>query len=144
MYVSEHILLFTCMYDRRVHMPGVRALVMKHLCAPAHINVAEVNLNFRPAQLAPPATLDTLHWCEHYNCWVMGHKVRDKVTHPIPQSTALFGIGLQVKNVSKLRDHMGPPSKGPCGRLSVSSFRSKRYVTPYMQHRRRVTRTSSV
>lgn len=34
----------------------------------AHTNVAEVNLNFRPAQLAPPATLDTLHWCEHYNC----------------------------------------------------------------------------
>lgn len=96
-------------------------LVTQHLCSPAHINVAEVNLNFRPAQLAPPAALDTLHWCEHYNCWVMGHKVEDKVTHPIRQSAALLGVGLQVK--------MFPGSEftgeGLSGLLSVFSLNQK-------------------
>ena len=78
-------------------MAGVRVLVIQHFCSPAYRNVAEVNLNFRPAQFAPPAALDTLHWCEHYNCKVRGHKVGDRVTHPIPQSTAALGVGLQVK-----------------------------------------------
>lgn len=38
----------------------------------------------------------------------MGHKVGDKVTHPIPQSVASSGVGLQVLPV--LRDRMGRPS----------------------------------
>lgn len=86
---------------------------MQHLCCPACINVAEVNLNFRPAQLAPPATLDALHWCEHYNCWVMGHKVGDKVTHPIRQSAALFGIWLQVKMFPGSAITWSLPVRGP-------------------------------
>lgn len=68
-----------------------------------HINVAEVNLNFKAARLAPSATWDTLHWCEHYNCWVMGHKVGDKVTHPIPQSAGRLGVQLQLKSFLGLR-----------------------------------------
>lgn len=92
-------------------MTGVRVPVMKHLCSPAHLNVTEVNLNFRPAQLAPPASSDTLHWCEHYNCWVMGHKVGDKVTHPIPQSAALFGVGLQVKMFPGVEITWGLPER---------------------------------
>lgn len=86
-------------------------LVMQHL--PAHIHATEINLNFRAAQLALPAISDTLHWCEHYNCWVMGHKVGDKVTHPIPHCAALFWIGLQVQMFPGSGDHVGNLTLGP-------------------------------
>lgn len=43
--------------------------------SPARINAPQVNLNFRAARPAPPASLDWLHWCEHYNCWVTAHGV---------------------------------------------------------------------
>lgn len=41
----------------------------------ARINAPQVNLNFRAARPAPPASLDWLHWCEHYNCRVTVHGV---------------------------------------------------------------------
>lgn len=45
----------------------------------------------------------------------MGHKVGDKVTHPIPQSAALFGIGLQVKMFPGSEITWGLPMKACVG-----------------------------
>lgn len=61
---SVFVLLFPSVYDRCVCLAGVRVPVIRHLCSPALMNVAGVNLNFRPSSACPICNLGhvTLVW----------------------------------------------------------------------------------
>lgn len=62
--LSVFVPLFASVYDRCVCMAGVRVPVIWHLCSPALMNVARVNLNFRPSSACPICNLGhvTLVW----------------------------------------------------------------------------------